>query len=99
MQRRCDYLRLTGRDEKHMFSTVEAYLKAQGIFGIPRLGEVEYSDVLEVDLSDNRTEYRWDRSDRKTVSRCRMSKQTFNETPHTPCKWDDGFGVTEKHRE
>ena len=45
------YLRLTGRDETHV-DTVEAYLKAQELFGIPRLGEVEYSDVLEIDLGD-----------------------------------------------
>ena len=44
MQKQCDTFRLTGRDETHV-DMVEAYLKAQGIFGIPRLGEVEYSNV------------------------------------------------------
>ena len=32
-----NYLRLTGRDEAHV-DFVETYLKAQGLFGIPRLG-------------------------------------------------------------
>ncbi len=43
------YLRLTGRDENHV-QLVEAYLKKQSLFGVPRQGEVEYSDVLEIDL-------------------------------------------------
>ena len=43
------YLRLTGRDEAHV-RLVEAYLKEQSLFGIPRAGEVKYSDILEIDL-------------------------------------------------
>ncbi len=45
-----DYLRLTGRKEEHI-KLVEEYLKAQGLFGIPRKGEVDYTKVLELDLS------------------------------------------------
>ena len=44
------YLRLTGRDEAHV-QLVEEYLKRQSLFGIPKEGEVEYSDVLEIDLN------------------------------------------------
>ena len=44
------YLRLTGRDEAHV-RLVEGYLKEQSLFGIPMVGEVEYSDVLEIDLN------------------------------------------------
>ena len=44
------YLRLTGRDEAHV-QLVEGYLKRQSLFGIPKDGEVEYSDVLEIDLN------------------------------------------------
>ena len=44
------YLRLTGRDEEHV-QLVEAYLKKQSLFGVPRQGEVGYSDVLEIDLN------------------------------------------------
>ena len=43
------YLRLTGRDEAHV-QLVEAYLKEQSLFGIPREEEVKYSDILEIDL-------------------------------------------------
>lgn len=45
-----DYLRMTGRSEKHV-SLVEKYLKAQKIFGIPAKGEIDYSHVVELDLS------------------------------------------------
>jgi aconitate hydratase len=45
-----DYLRMTGRDEKHV-ALVEKYLKAQHLFGIPRKGEIDYTKVIELDLS------------------------------------------------
>lgn len=45
-----DYLRLTGRDEKQV-ALVRDYLQAQGIFGMPKAGEIDYSKVVELDLS------------------------------------------------
>ena len=45
-----DYLRMTGRDEKQIH-LVEAYLKAQHLFGIPKEGQIDYSKVIELDLS------------------------------------------------
>ncbi len=45
-----DYLRMTGRS-KEQIALIESYLKAQGLFGIPREGEVDYTKVLELDLS------------------------------------------------
>ena len=44
------YLRLTGRDEVQI-QLIEAYLKHQRLFGLPKLGDIEYSDVLEIDLN------------------------------------------------
>lgn len=46
----CRYLAATGRTERQIDS-FRNYFKAQGLFGIPRKGEVEYSQVLELDLS------------------------------------------------
>jgi len=46
-----NYMRLTGRDEAHV-DLVEAYLKQQGLFGVPRQSDVEYTDVIELDLSE-----------------------------------------------
>ena len=44
------YLRATGRDEK-LIELYEAYYKAQGLWGIPQKGQVDYSQELELDLA------------------------------------------------
>ena len=44
------FMRLTGRSEE-LCELYEAYFKAQKMFRIPRLGEVDYSQVVELDLS------------------------------------------------
>ena len=44
-----NYLRATGRDGEHC-ATYENYYKAQGLFGIPVEGEVDYSVNLALDL-------------------------------------------------
>ncbi len=44
-----DYLRATGRDEDQIL-LVKEYLEAQGLFGIPHKGDVEYTKSLELEL-------------------------------------------------
>jgi len=44
------YLRATGRDDKQL-ALYEAYYRAQGLWGIPQQGEIEYSTDLALDLS------------------------------------------------
>jgi len=44
------YLRLTGRSESQVI-TFERYFKAQRMFGMPDIGDVDYSANLELDLS------------------------------------------------
>ncbi len=44
------YLRGTGRAEEHV-ALYEAYYRAQGLWGIPQKGEVDYSVDVELDLS------------------------------------------------
>lgn len=46
----CHYLEATGRTSEQV-EAVRNYYKAQGMFGIPRKGDCDYSTVLEVDLS------------------------------------------------
>ncbi len=46
----CDFLRITGRSEDNV-EAVRAYYKAQGMFGMPKQGEIEYTEVHELDLS------------------------------------------------
>jgi len=48
-----DYLRMTGRSEEQI-ALVKEYLQAQKMFGMPRKGEIEFTRVLELDLSSIR---------------------------------------------
>jgi len=45
-----NYLRATGREEKQV-ELYEAYYKAQGLWGIPQQGEIDYSTDLSLDLA------------------------------------------------
>src|ERR1043165_4452993 len=49
-EKTCEYMLATGRDPEHV-ETFRAYYEAQGLFGIPRAGEINYSTLLELDLS------------------------------------------------
>src|ERR1035437_4648640 len=44
-----NYLRATGRSEEHC-KAYENYYKAQGLWGIPKKGDIAYSQELELDL-------------------------------------------------
>ncbi|MEG1834128.1 MAG: aconitate hydratase AcnA, partial [Burkholderiaceae bacterium] len=44
-----DYFKGTGRTHDEI-AAFEAYFKAQGLFGVPKLGEIEYTKVVELDL-------------------------------------------------
>jgi aconitate hydratase len=44
------FLRSTGRSEK-LCRTYENYYRAQGLFGMPRRGEIDYSAELDLDLA------------------------------------------------
>ena len=47
--RSVEYLRLTGRDEA-VIERAANYFKAQGLYGIPRRGDIEYSVDMSLDL-------------------------------------------------
>ncbi|MFT3812267.1 MAG: aconitate hydratase AcnA [Acidovorax sp.] len=46
-----DYFQGTGRTKAEI-EAFEAYFKAQGLFGIPRAGDIDYSQVVRLDLGD-----------------------------------------------
>ncbi|MCM2326902.1 MAG: aconitate hydratase AcnA [Lysobacter sp.] len=48
--RTIEFFRNTGRTAEEV-SALEAYFKAQGMFGMPREGDLDYTTVLELDLS------------------------------------------------
>lgn len=49
-ERTCEYLTATGRSADRV-ETFRNYYKAQGLFGIPKKGECDYSQLLDLDLS------------------------------------------------
>jgi len=49
-QKTVEYFRGTGRSDEAV-SRFADYFKAQGLFGIPRQGQIDYSQELELDLS------------------------------------------------
>ncbi|MEN9814128.1 MAG: hypothetical protein RLZZ412_110, partial [Verrucomicrobiota bacterium] len=44
-----DYLRQTGRDESHV-ALVREYYQAQGLFGIPKAGSIDYTQTIDLDI-------------------------------------------------
>ncbi|MEA3191847.1 MAG: aconitate hydratase [Betaproteobacteria bacterium] len=49
-ERTLEYFRGTGRSAEKI-DALAAYFKAQGIFGIPKKGQIDYSQVVELDLA------------------------------------------------
>jgi aconitate hydratase len=49
-ERTIEYFRGTGRTDQEI-DAFAAYYKAQGMFGIPKKGDIDYSQTLELDLS------------------------------------------------
>jgi len=45
----CNYLRLTGRTDEQI-TAFRNYFQAQGLFGMPKKGDLQYTNVLELDL-------------------------------------------------
>ena len=46
----CSYFRATGRSEEEI-GALKAYCIAQGLFGIPRAGDCDYTSLIEIDLN------------------------------------------------
>jgi aconitate hydratase len=49
----CRYLQQTGRPDQ-LIDAFRSYFKAQGLFGMPRKGQCDYSQVIELDLGSIR---------------------------------------------
>ena len=46
-----DYFRGTGRSQEAI-EALESYFRAQGLFGVPKSGDIEYSQVVRLDLAN-----------------------------------------------
>lgn len=90
------YLRATGRS-KEQVDLVREYYTAQGMFGIPQKGEVDYTKVLELDLSQVRSSVA---GPKRPQDRIELSKlgDAFNSLFTTPAH-QGGFGLKPEDRQ
>jgi aconitate hydratase len=88
----CRYFQATGRPEEQV-DAVRGYYRAQGMFGIPRRGEVDYSRVLDLDLADVRPSVAGPRRPQDRIDLPDV-KRRFHELLHKPSA-DNGYNKPE----
>lgn len=84
-----DYFRYTGRTEAEI-DALERYFRAQGLFGVPHLGEIDYSQVLTLDLATIEPSLAGPKRPQDRVALTHL-KSTFTQLFSQPIK-EDGFG-------
>ena len=84
-----NYLRATGRSEAHC-QMYENYYKAQGLWGIPQSGQIEYSQVVELDLGAVRPSVAGPKRPQDRIELPNLRREFFNafQRPVT----ENGFG-------
>ena len=86
-----EYFRMTGRTEEEI-AAFKAYFKAQGMYGIPKPGDIDYTRTLEFDLSKVRPAVAGPRRPQDRVDLLRL-KDRFSELFVKPAS-ENGFGRT-----
>ncbi|MCH8474672.1 MAG: aconitate hydratase [Opitutales bacterium] len=90
------YLQNTGRDEADV-AAVKAYYEAQGMFGIPTAGDVDYSKVVELDLATVEPSVA---GPKRPQDRMNLSELKGNfEDLFTTSPSDGGFGLSPEERQ
>ena len=84
-----NYLRATGRSEEHC-RLYENYYKAQGLWGIPQKGQIEYSQLVELDLATVKPSVAGPKRPQDRIELPNMRREFFNaiQRPVT----ENGFG-------
>jgi len=90
-----DYLRESGRSEAQI-GAIKSYCEAQGIFGIPDAGDIEYTKSLVVDLSEIEPSVAGPKNPKERISVARL-KGAFNELFDKPVA-DGGLGGSSENR-
>src|SRR4051812_5191479 len=87
-----DFLTMTGRGD--LVPMAKAYYEAQGMFGMPKKGEIDYSEVVELDLSTVRPSVSGPRRphDRIDLPALKDTFQTLLKKPFV----DGGYGKADK---
>ncbi|HVT44892.1 MAG TPA: aconitate hydratase [Thermoanaerobaculia bacterium] len=89
----CSYLRFTGRSEEQV-DLVRTYYEAQGMFGMPRAGEIDYTTTLDLDLASIVPSVSGPRRPQDRVSLDDL-KGSFLELLRRPVS-DGGYGKSEE---
>ena len=71
-----DYLRYTGRTDEEV-DAFQSYFKAQGLYGIPQAGSIDYSSVVELDLASIEPSLAGPKRPQDRIALSKM-KETFN---------------------
>jgi aconitate hydratase len=84
-----NYLRATGRSDEHC-AIYENYYKAQGLWGIPQAGQIEYSQVVELDLNHVKPSVAGPKRPQDRIELGNLRREFFNavQRPVT----ENGFG-------
>jgi len=84
-----NYLRATGRSEEHC-RLYENYYRAQGLWGIPTAGQIDYSQVVELDLASVRPSVAGPKRPQDRIELGNLRREFFNaiQRPVT----ENGFG-------
>jgi aconitate hydratase len=88
-----NYLRATGRSEAQV-ATYENYYKAQGLWGIPQAGQVDYSQAIELDLNTVKPSVAGPKRPQDRIELPNLQREFFGafQRPVT----ENGFGKTRK---
>jgi aconitate hydratase len=92
----CRYLLATGREEEQV-DAVRNYYTAQGLFGIPRTGECDYSTVLELNLAEIEPSVAGPKRPQDRIVLPEL-KEKFMELFQKPAS-ENGYGKTQKDLE
>jgi aconitate hydratase len=88
-QKTVDYFKATGRSDQAVSQFAE-YFKAQGLFGIPKQGQIDYSQQLELDLSTIKPSLAGPKRPQDRIDLDRVAS-TFEKLFTAPVK-ENGFG-------
>lgn len=91
-ERTCEYLLATGRSTEQV-DTFRNYYKAQGLFGIPKQGQCEYSEVIDLDLSAVKPNIAGPKRPQDKIELTSV-KSTFSELLTKPVA-DGGYGKSQ----
>jgi aconitate hydratase len=86
-----DYLRKTGRSDEHC-QMYENYFRAQGLFGIPKKGEIAYSTELELELATVKPSVAGPKRPQDRIELGKL-KEEFTKALSRPMT-ENGFGKT-----